>query len=75
LACLLSHVSLWKKVVDKKIPAIAIFEDDIYLGENAELLLKDLSWLSVDIVKIEKISNTAILDLASLDIFDDENSH
>lgn len=72
LACLLSHVSLWKKVVDKKIPAIAIFEDDIYLGENAELLLKDLSWLSVDIVKIEKISNTAILDLASLDIFDDE---
>ena len=27
LACLMSHVSLWKKVVDKNLPYIVIFEE------------------------------------------------
>ncbi|NUG81734.1 glycosyltransferase family 25 protein, partial [Acinetobacter bereziniae] len=51
LACLYSHISLWKKAVDEKMQAIAIFEDDIYLSAGAELFLKDSNWLTVDIVK------------------------
>ena len=32
IGCLLSHMILWKKVVDEKLKYIAIFEDDIYFG-------------------------------------------
>ena len=63
LACLLSHVSLWQKAIDEKIPAIAIFEDDIHLSQDAELFLKDSNWLSHDIVKIEKVYSKVFLDL------------
>lgn len=69
LACLLSHVSLWQKAVDEKMAAITIFEDDVYLSDDAELLLHDSDWLKFDIVKLEKISHTAILDLEIIDIF------
>ena len=63
LACLLSHVSLWQKAIDEKIPAIAIFEDDIHLSQDAELFLKDSNWLSHDIVKTEKAYDKVFLDL------------
>ncbi len=69
LACLLSHVSLWQKVIDEKIPAIAIFEDDIHLSEDAELFLKDSSWLCHDIVKLEKSYNKVVLDLEKTRVF------
>ncbi|MCH7314658.1 glycosyltransferase family 25 protein [Acinetobacter sp. ANC 3882] len=70
LACLLSHVSLWHKAVDEKIPAIAIFEDDIHLSDDAELFLKGSDWLNFDIVKIEKSYTSVIMDLDKTQIFD-----
>lgn len=70
LACLLSHVSLWQKAVDEKMPAIAIFEDDVHLGDDAELFLKQSDWLNVDIVKVEKSYTSVILDLDKTQIFD-----
>ncbi|WP_043971042.1 MULTISPECIES: glycosyltransferase family 25 protein [Acinetobacter] len=73
LACLLSHVSLWQKVLDEKIAAIAIFEDDIHLSDDAELFLKDANWLKVDIVKLEKSYKSVILDLDQLQVFDDKD--
>ncbi|UNW06589.1 glycosyltransferase family 25 protein [Acinetobacter variabilis] len=30
LACFMSHVSVWQKMVDEQIPYIAVFEDDIF---------------------------------------------
>lgn len=52
--CLLSHMSLWQKAIDNKLNYIGIFEDDIYLGNNASLFLNNNHWLSgIDILKLE----------------------
>ena len=55
LACLLSHVSLWKKAVDERLDHIAVFEDDIHLGEHAADFLMNSSWIPLQcrIVKLE----------------------
>jgi len=69
LACLLSHVSLWQKAVDEKMSAIAIFEDDVHLSDDAELFLNDSDWLNFDIVKLEKSYKSVILDLEKTQVF------
>jgi glycosyl transferase family 25 len=55
LACLLSHASLWKKAVDERLDHIAVFEDDIHLGDHAGDFLMDSSWIPAQcpIVKLE----------------------
>jgi glycosyl transferase family 25 len=55
LACLLSHVSLWKKAVDERLDHIAVFEDDIHLGEHAADFLMSSNWIPPQcrIVKLE----------------------
>lgn len=73
LACLLSHISLWQKAIDEKIPAIAIFEDDIHLADSAELFLKAANWLTFDIVKLEKSYKNVILDLEKLKVFNNKD--
>lgn len=45
-ACLLSHVCLWQKAIDDNLDYIAIFEDDIYLGQQAGTFLNNSAWLS-----------------------------
>lgn len=69
LACLLSHVSLWQKAIDEKMSAIAIFEDDVHLSDDAELFLNDSDWLNFDIVKLEKSYKSVILDLEKTQVF------
>ena len=58
LACMMSHVAIWKKAIDENIHYITIFEDDIYLGEDAESLLNSSEWIKPDwnIIKIEAFS-------------------
>ena len=53
-ACFLSHVCLWQKMIDDDLEYIAIFEDDVYLGENSVAFLQD-DWLNFpfDIIKLE----------------------
>lgn len=55
LACFMSHVSLWKKIQDENIPYMAIFEDDIFLGRNANQLLAEDDWIKSDwnLIKLE----------------------
>ncbi|OAU94496.1 LgtB [Moraxella catarrhalis] len=55
LACLFSHVCLWQKAIDDNLDYIAIFEDDIYLGENADTFLNNTDWIpqSCGLIKIE----------------------
>ena len=57
-ACFLSHVCLWQKIIDDNLEYMSIFEDDIYLGENANNFLTDNQWIldnliDMDIIKLE----------------------
>lgn len=67
IGCLLSHISLWKKIIDNNLPYMAIFEDDIYLGSKANSFLKDSSWIpeKVEIVKLEAFSDSVQVELFS----------
>ncbi len=55
IACLLSHVMLWKRAIDLDLDFIGIFEDDIHLGEDAGKILSHHSWIPEDghIIKVE----------------------
>ncbi|HEZ0471006.1 TPA: glycosyltransferase family 25 protein [Neisseria meningitidis] len=44
-ACFMSHVVLWKQALDEGLPYIAVFEDDVLLGEGAEQFLAEDAWL------------------------------
>lgn len=70
IACLLSHVSLWKMMVDKKLNLLAIFEDDVYLGEEAGLILSSKDWVpqNADIIKLEKFASMAKMKLKSVKV-------
>jgi len=63
VACLLSHVLLWKSIVDQNIEYMAIFEDDVYLGENTQNILKSFSWIPKDVhlIKLEAFDYKADL--------------
>ncbi|MFC0819812.1 glycosyltransferase family 25 protein [Moraxella marmotae] len=55
-ACFLSHVCLWQKMIDDDLDYMAVFEDDVYLGENAGVFLADTGWLDglgIDYLKTE----------------------
>ena len=44
-ACFMSHVVLWKQALNEGLPYVAVFEDDVLLGENAEKFLAEDAWL------------------------------
>ena len=56
ISCFLSHYLIWQKMVDEEIPCIGIFEDDIYLSDDANYFLKEYNWGALDfhVVKIER---------------------
>jgi glycosyl transferase family 25 len=55
VACLLSHMILWKKAIDEQLDYIAIFEDDIHLGKYAKEFLSDSEWIPKEcaVIKLE----------------------
>lgn len=63
LACMMSHVSIWQKMIDEDIPYLAIFEDDVYLGEDAEYLLNTTNWIKPiwNIIKLETVNDKVFL--------------
>ncbi len=67
IACLLSHVSLWQMMVDQQLNYMAIFEDDIILGESADLILSTQEWIpqNADVVKLEKFAAAAKMKFSS----------
>lgn len=70
LACMMSHVAIWKKTIDENIPYVTIFEDDIYLGEDAEELLNRSTWIKSEwnIIKIETVLKKIIYAKKSYNI-------
>lgn len=55
IACSLSHISIWERMVNEEIPLAAILEDDVLLSPDIKQLLDDPSWIpvGVDCVKID----------------------
>lgn len=70
LACFMSHVCIWQKMIDEHIPYLAIFEDDVYLGENADAFLKHSDWIQADwnIIKLEVFSDKIMHDSRGVSI-------
>ncbi len=58
VACFMSHVFLWKKMLNDNIPYLAVFEDDIYLGEDAADFLSDSVWIDEEwhLIKLEEFT-------------------
>lgn len=44
-ACFMSHLSLWQQCVDEQLPYITIFEDDIFLGRQADAFFAQSDWI------------------------------
>lgn len=63
LACFMSHVSIWQKMIDEKIPYVAIFEDDVFLGKDAFSIFSTSAWIQEDwhIIKTEAFSEKILL--------------
>ena len=63
LACFMSHVSVWQMMIKNNTPYLGIFEDDIYLGEDAEYLLNTSGWMIPDwnIIKTEAFSEKVFI--------------
>lgn len=54
-ACLLSHLGVWQRCLDDNLDYVAVFEDDVCLGENAWAFMHD-DWLTpicFDVIKLE----------------------
>lgn len=53
-ACFLSHAALWQQMINENLDYMAIFEDDVFLGDDAARFIKD-DWLDFefDIIKLE----------------------
>ncbi|PNK59480.1 glycosyltransferase family 25 protein [Psychrobacter sp. FDAARGOS_221] len=64
LACMMSHVAVWKKALDEGVSHFTVFEDDVYLGQDAAFFLNNSDWIkpSWDIIKIETVDNKVLLN-------------
>ena len=72
-ACFMSHVCLWQQMIDEDLAYLAVFEDDIYLGENAHLFFGDDEWLkdnALDFVKTETFLQERKLSKISISLTD-----
>ena len=77
-ACLLSHVCLWQKVIDDELDHLAVFEDDVYLGQNAHLFFNDGEWLKndrLDFVKTETFLQERKLRCDGVTLMDNRHAH
>lgn len=63
LACIASHISVWKIALNTNLDYIAVFEDDIFLSNTARDFLINSAWMDTDwsIVKLETFYERVIL--------------
>lgn len=77
-ACLMSHVCLWQQMIDENLDYLAVFEDDVYLGENAHLFFNDDEWLranELDFVKTETVLQERKLGRDGIRLMDERNAY
>lgn len=55
IGCFLSHRTAWETILQNDDEWAAVFEDDVYLSQDATTLLDDVSWIppGADIIKLE----------------------
>ena len=72
LACMMSHVAIWEKIIRENLAYATIFEDDIYLGADAEGLLNSTDWIQShwNIIKIECFAKKAMVCTTKYNILD-----
>lgn len=73
-SCFLSHVCLWQKIIDDDLDFIAVFEDDVYLGENAHWYFSDTKWLiehNIQFIKTETCLHNKQVICTHQKVFDD----
>lgn len=74
VACLISHVCMWQKIVDENLAYAAIFEDDVYLAKNATQYLVAEDWIKqvdAQIVKIEAFAPRAFMSMKRVPVGQD----
>lgn len=66
MGCLLSHVSIWEKIVEQHIDAALIMEDDVIFSPVLKEILADLSWLPSDdcVIRLETFMMRGVLGKA-----------
>lgn len=71
LACFFSHLCLWQKAIDDNLDYLVVFEDDVYLGKDAHLFLKNSDWIPSDceLIKIEHYLDKLILGKSISEIY------
>lgn len=64
LACMMSHVAVWKKALDEGVSHFTVFEDDVYLGQDSAFYLNNSDWIKLDwdLIKIETVGNKVLLN-------------
>lgn len=64
VACYLSHYCLWQQVVERSLPYLMVFEDDIFFSKSAKILLSNLDWLpdDFDVIKLETMYDRVIIN-------------
>jgi len=62
LACLVSHLSVWQQAKAHGLAWVAVFEDDVHLGQDVGQYLNDAGWLSADwpLIKLETFNQKTI---------------
>lgn len=72
VSCLLSHISLWKKAVDEHIDYIAIYEDDIILGNSISNFLNHSDWIPKhsQVLKLEMFNDRAYMRFKRIPLHD-----
>lgn len=62
LACLVSHLSVWQLAKVQGLAWVAVFEDDVHLGQDIGQYLNQTDWLSTDwpLIKLETFNQKTI---------------
>lgn len=63
IACLASHVVLWKMLIDTNQKYYIIFEDDVFVGENVVQFLNEITFNleGMDLIKLETFHEKVLL--------------
>lgn len=74
LACFMSHVSVWKRVVDHNIDYVAVFEDDVVLGDQVSIYLDNQDWIpsGCHFIKTEAFSPKANMAISGVSLLSDK---
>lgn len=70
LACFMSHVSIWQKIVDNNISYACVFEDDVCIGEDVNKYLSKSEWIpeNINFIKIEAFSRKVLMEYKGVDL-------